>query len=237
MMCFADLLRRCALTLLVLAPMLAPAQPLPPTGKAAYPGTVRMHGVQGVDDIVESVKRGHHRRSRRPRARREKQPRHVDWAGFLRERLDSHGPGAPLDGLERSGWRLTFNDQPSEYFKSLETQRRIHDFSHSIGLTVGNAPGRDSRIEDVAWGSPAFAAGIAPNSTLIAVNGRAYKAQGLKDAISTAAQPGAAPIALLVKSGDLYMTHEVAYRGGLRYPRLERIEGRPDRLSTLFAPR
>ncbi|TNY02944.1 hypothetical protein, partial [Escherichia coli] len=26
-----------------------------------------------------------------------------DWRAFLRERLDRHGPGAPLDGLTRSG--------------------------------------------------------------------------------------------------------------------------------------
>ena len=28
-----------------------------------------------------------------------------DWADFLRQRLDGHGPGAPLDGLARAGWR------------------------------------------------------------------------------------------------------------------------------------
>jgi len=29
-----------------------------------------------------------------------------DWKAFLRDRLDGHGPSAPLDGLTRSGWRL-----------------------------------------------------------------------------------------------------------------------------------
>ena len=29
-----------------------------------------------------------------------------DWRGFLRERLDGKGAASPLDGLERSGWRL-----------------------------------------------------------------------------------------------------------------------------------
>ncbi len=160
-----------------------------------------------------------------------------DWAAFLRERLDGHGPGASLGGLERAGWRLGFSDQPSEYFKATESARRVSDFSHSIGLTLAQAAGRDGRIEDVAWSSPAFEAGIAPTSTLVAVNGRSYKAQGLKDAIAAAARPGAAPIALLVKTGDLYQTFELAYRGGPRYPTLMRIEGRPDRLTSLFAPR
>ncbi|OYU72163.1 MAG: hypothetical protein CFE45_40890, partial [Burkholderiales bacterium PBB5] len=29
-----------------------------------------------------------------------------DWARFLRDRLEGHGPGAPLGGLAQSGWRL-----------------------------------------------------------------------------------------------------------------------------------
>jgi predicted metalloprotease with PDZ domain len=29
-----------------------------------------------------------------------------DWKAFLSERLDSHAPAAPLDGLKRSGWQL-----------------------------------------------------------------------------------------------------------------------------------
>ena len=29
-----------------------------------------------------------------------------DWKAFLSERLDSHAPAAPLDGLKHSGWQL-----------------------------------------------------------------------------------------------------------------------------------
>ena len=44
------------------------------------------------------------------------------------------------------------------------------------------------------------------------------------------------PIALL-KNGDRYRTVDFDYHDGLRYPRLERIEGAPDRLSDILAPR
>ena len=42
---------------------------------------------------------------------------------------------------------------------------------------------------------------------------------------------------LLLKSGDRFRTVAFAYHDGLRYPRLERIEGTPDRLSDILAPR
>ncbi|CAG1019849.1 hypothetical protein BURC_04768 [Burkholderiaceae bacterium] len=156
-----------------------------------------------------------------------------DWAAFLRQRLDSHQRGAPLQGLERGGWRLAWSDKPSEFYKLIEARRKMADFSYSLGFSVAN---EGHKITSVTWGSPAFDAGLAPNTTLLAVNGRSYKAEWLKDVITEAKASGA-PIELLVKSGDLYRTLRVSYRGGLRYPKLERIDGAPDRLSELLAPR
>ena len=39
-----------------------------------------------------------------------------DWAGFLRSRLDTHAAPAPLAGITRGGWSLSFNDQPSAIY-------------------------------------------------------------------------------------------------------------------------
>ena len=44
-------------------------------------------------------------------------------------------------------------------------------------------------------------------------------------------------IDLLVKAGDQYKTVAIEYHGGLRYPRLERIEGTPDLLSAIYTPK
>jgi predicted metalloprotease with PDZ domain len=156
-----------------------------------------------------------------------------DWAGFLRRKLDSHDEGAPLQGLALSGWRLAWSDKPSEFFKRGEARGKHADFMYSLGIEVAN---EGDKITSVEWGSPAFEAGLAPHSTLLAVNGRSYKADHLRDAISDA-KTGGAPIELLVRSGDLYRTVRVNYHGGLRYPKLERIEGTPDRLGELLAPR
>ena len=171
----------------------------------------------GFDDVVRELNRV--------------QPH--DWAGFLHQRLDSHDGSVLLQGLARSGWRLAWTETPSDFFKAMEAKNKSADFSHSLGIEVGT---EGDKLMNVVWGSPAFQAGLTPTATLLAVNGRAYKADGLKQAITDAKVNGL-PIALLVKSGDQYRTVNVAYRGGLRYPKLERIEGTPDRLSELFTPK
>jgi hypothetical protein len=55
----------------------------------------------------------------------------------------------------------------------------------------------------------------------------------LKAAVK-AAKDGKARIDLLVKKGNNFRTIALDYHGGLRYPRLERIPGTPDRLSTIL---
>jgi len=154
-----------------------------------------------------------------------------DWASFLRERVDAHAP--PLDGLAAAGWKLVYTDKPGDYQKNAEDVAKTNSFAISIGLTVAQDGGR---IADVRWNGPAFQAGIAPGSTLVAVNGREYKPERLAEAIRLA-KTGSAPIELLVKNGDRYQTSRVDYRDGLKYPHLERIPGTVDRLSAILAPR
>jgi predicted metalloprotease with PDZ domain len=154
-----------------------------------------------------------------------------DWATFLRARLDGHGPGAPLDGLTRSGWTLVYTEQPSEYSKDADAYRKITDFTYSLGFAVDN----DGRLVNLVWGSPAFKSGLTGGFTLLAVNGRAYKPELLKIAI-TAAKSGNQPIELLFKKDDRFRTERIDYHDGLKYPHLQRIEGTPDRLEAIFKP-
>ena len=53
----------------------------------------------------------------------------------------------------------------------------------------------------------------------------------------TAAKTSNKPIELLVKKGSKYRTILLDYHGGLKYPRLERIEGTPARLDDIYAPK
>lgn len=168
-----------------------------------------------------------------------------DWATFLRQRLDSKAPGAPLDGLARGGWKLVYSETPSDSARANEAEERYADLGHSLGITVGAprmggaaqaSPGADARISNVAWGSPAFEAGLAPGLTVVAVNSRAYKPELLKAAI-TANKQGQAPIELLLREGELFRTVRIDYRGGLRYPTLERLPGVEDRLGAILGRR
>jgi predicted metalloprotease with PDZ domain len=154
-----------------------------------------------------------------------------DWARFLHERIDQVAPKPPLDGVARGGWRLIYTETETPYFKSAEMRRKQMDLTYSIGLVLG----RDGEINQVQWDGPAFKAGLTVGGKLLAVNGIAYDVDRLKEAI-TAAKDGA-PLQLLVKTGDHYRTAAVTWRGGLRYPRLERIEGAPDLLSAIYAPK
>lgn len=153
-----------------------------------------------------------------------------DWASFLRERLDAHQ--APLDGVAGSGWKLVYTDKPSAFQKEAEGKRKGADYTASLGFSLGEG----GVVSDVLWDGLAFNAGVTPTSTIVAVDGRAYKPDVLKDAV-TAAKTGSAPIEFLLKDGVHYRSVRIDYHGGLRYPHLERIEGQPDRLTAILSPR
>ncbi|MFN3522113.1 MAG: M61 family metallopeptidase [Phenylobacterium sp.] len=155
-----------------------------------------------------------------------------DWAGFLKARLEGHGPGAPLDGVSRGGYRLVYAEEPTSYFRDNEALRKQTDLTYSIGLVLN----REGEIRAVQWDGPAFKAGLAVGAKLIAVDGVAFETERLKGAI-TAAKGRAEPISLIVKSGDHFRTVQIPYHDGLRYPRLERVPGTPDRLADILAPR
>ncbi len=156
-----------------------------------------------------------------------------DWEKYLNERLYAHGPGAPLDGLARGGWKLVYTETPSEYLRSLEDQRKAVDFTYSVGFAVSVATGQ---LTEVRWGGPAYDAGLTLGTALIAVNGREYRAERLKAAI-TAAKLSRQPIELIVRNLDRYRTVRIAYFDGLKYPQLERIEKTDDRITAILKPR
>jgi predicted metalloprotease with PDZ domain len=154
-----------------------------------------------------------------------------DWQDLLRKRVGEAGQPV-AEGFERAGWRLVYDDKPNEFIRDAEKSRRNTDLSYSLGITVN----REGVLTEVVWDGPAFKAGLTINTSVVAVQGRAFTAELLKDAIVQAARGGEA-IELIVKNLDRFRTVRIDYRDGLRYPRLERIEGREDRLQVLLQPR
>jgi len=157
-----------------------------------------------------------------------------DWATFLRDRLDAVGPNAhgPLAGIERGGYRLVWRETPNDYSKALNTELGRVDFQYSLGLSLNAS----NRVTGVRWGSPAFEAGLTSGWEVVAVNGRAASAAAIAAAI-TASKADSTPIQMMLKKDERFRTIDFDYHGGLRYPHLERIEGAPDRLGDILAPR
>jgi predicted metalloprotease with PDZ domain len=155
-----------------------------------------------------------------------------DWRGFWTERLTNHGPGAPLTGIERSGWKLVYNETPSELIKARKHEYKEINAEYSIGLLLEES----GNIIDTVEGMAAAKAGIGPGMKVVAVNGRHFSADVLSDALK-AAKTSADPIELLVENTEYYKTYKLDYHGGEQYPHLVRDESKPDVLSEIYAAR
>ncbi len=153
-----------------------------------------------------------------------------DWRGFWKSRLEKTGRGAPLAGVAATGWKLTYNESVPKMQKAAEEVRRFTDVRYAIGVSVGE----DGRIPDVLPGSPAAAAGVSPGMKLVAVNGRRWSREGLREAIK--ATKSRHSIDLLVENGEFFQSCRLDYSGGEKYPHLERDASRPDLLSEIIRP-
>jgi predicted metalloprotease with PDZ domain len=153
-----------------------------------------------------------------------------DWQGYLDARVNQ--VDAPLDGITQAGLKLVYDDKPNAVIKAGEKERKNTDLGFGLGIVVN----KDGVLTEVVWESPAFQAGLVNGMSIVAINGRGFTSELLKDAV-TAAKGGEQPIELIVKQGDRYRTLKIDYRGGLRYPHLEPIAGATDQLATILKAR
>ncbi len=155
-----------------------------------------------------------------------------DWRGFLTERLQTHGPGAPLAGLENSGWKLVYAETRSELMRATEQDATQIDTSYSIGLLLRE----DGTVVDTVENMPGARAGIGPGMKIMAVNGRRFSSEVLRDALRKG-KTSTGPLELLVENTEYYKTYKIDYHGGEKYPHLVRDESKPDMLSEIIKPR
>jgi predicted metalloprotease with PDZ domain len=156
-----------------------------------------------------------------------------DWATFLHTRLDANQTHAPeTEGIGAlSGYKLSYTDKPDYWSQLSESSEDVIDARYSIGLLVSAA----GNIGDVIMNSVAYKAGLAPNFTIIAVNGRAFTLPLLHAAIREAANHGPA-IELIVENTGYFKTIRLDYHDGEKYPQLERVGTVPDRLDDILNP-
>lgn len=154
-----------------------------------------------------------------------------DWSGFLKERLTSKSPHAPMGGIENGGYRLVYTDQPNEITQARIAATGLTPEWWSIGINVTS----DGHIDDVLVGSVADKAKLGPGMQIVAVNGRQFSGSLLNDAIRDA-KGNTNPISLIVVNTGTYKVLGLDYHDGLKYPHLERVDGTPDRLDDILRP-
>ena len=152
-----------------------------------------------------------------------------DWRGFWNERLTNHGPGAPLGGIAASGWKLVYDDNPSEADRAQDASGKSTHAHYSVGLIVAS----DGMVRDTIEGMVGAKAGIGPGMKIIAVNGRKFSPDIWHDAI-LAAKTSRSPIELIVENTEYFRMIKLDYHGGEKFPHLVRDESKPDLLTEIY---
>ncbi|HTD24884.1 MAG TPA: hypothetical protein VK738_19685 [Terriglobales bacterium] len=154
-----------------------------------------------------------------------------DWAGFLRQRLDSKSAYAPLGGIENGGWKLVYTEEKNTTMEARQKVSENLDLSFSLGMIIS----KEGELLDVIPGSPAYAAGVGAGMKLLGVNGRKYSKDVMRTALRRSVN-SQQPIALLVENGEYYSTFQVNYHDGIRYPHLVRNDAQPNLLDEIIKP-
>jgi predicted metalloprotease with PDZ domain len=154
-----------------------------------------------------------------------------DWAGFLRARLDGTSTKTPIEAVENGGWKLVYTEESNatEEIQSM-LEKRLN-----LTFTVGMVISDDGTVGDVIHGAPAYNAGIGPGMKIIAVNGKQYSPDEMRQAVAESKSP-TAPIQLIVANGAQFQTRSIDYHGGLRCPHLVRDASRPNYLGEILKP-
>jgi predicted metalloprotease with PDZ domain len=154
-----------------------------------------------------------------------------DWSGFFIERVRSIAPEPPMGGVTRGGWKRAYDSTPSEMYTVHQGTDKAIDLTTSIGLLLKE----DGTVTDIIPGKAADLAKIGPGMKLVAVNGRRWSADLLKEAVGGTKSGG--KLELLLENGQFFKTHALDYKEGEKYPKLARNDASPDLLSEILKPR
>ncbi len=152
-----------------------------------------------------------------------------DWRAFWTQRLSNHGPRAPLDGIEGSGWKLEYDETASGLDRARYREEERVGAQYSVGLMLEN----NGVVRDTVEGMVAAKAGIGPGMKVLAVNGRRFTPDIWHDAIRTA-KSSTAPIELIIENTDYFRVVKLDYHGGEKYPHLVRDGSKPDLLTEIY---
>jgi predicted metalloprotease with PDZ domain len=154
-----------------------------------------------------------------------------DWAGFLRARLDGTSTKTPIEAVENGGWKLVYTEESNATEEIQSMLEKRLNLTFAVGMTVSD----DGMVSDVTHGAPAYIAGIGPGMKIIAVNGKQYSPDEMRQAVEVS-KSSTAPIQLIVANGAQFQTRSIDYHGGLRWPHLVRDASRANYLGEILKP-
>jgi predicted metalloprotease with PDZ domain len=157
----------------------------------------------------------------------------LDWAAFLRKRLDSNELHAPeIAGINAlSGYKLNYVERPNYWSQLSESGNSNIDTRFSLGMTVASG----GTVSDIIVGGEADKAGFGPGMKIIALNGRGFTPALLRTAIQDAHSKNI-PMEFIVENTGYYKVLHLSYSGGEKYPDLQRVTTVPDRLNDILQP-
>ena len=160
-----------------------------------------------------------------------------DWASFIHDHIDVVNPHADFDGITRGGYKIVYQDHPSDSLSALMHSggRRGGGGGPYVWYSLGLQVSADGTIYDVRWGSPADKAKLAPGQKLIAVNGLVFSSDALHQTL-VAAQTSKEPIHFLMQSEQYITPVNIDYHDGERYPAMVRVDGTKDYLDEITNP-
>jgi predicted metalloprotease with PDZ domain len=154
-----------------------------------------------------------------------------DWKTFLDRRIRKLND-TPVDGIARGGWKVALKTEPSEYTKAADTENKVVTLMYSIGMNLS----AEGKVLDVIPDTAADKAGVGPGMKVVAVNGRRWDADRMRDAVKDT-EKTKETLDLLIENGEFIKTYPLHYTEGAKFPRLERVEGKADRLGEILKPR
>ncbi len=162
----------------------------------------------------------------------------VDWDALIRERIETPRDSLDFDSLvEALGYRLEYRNEPFTGGDVSAAKGKSADLLTSLGIIVDEAGAIKPLVD-----SPAWRAGLGYDMKIVGVKTPesgdatvAYSADALREAVRQSATTG--EVELLVDWSGRIRPVRIAYNGGLRYPALVPVEGRPDLLREIARPR
>lgn len=153
------------------------------------------------------------------------------WDELIKEKVNNTHDGLNLQVLDQIGYEINLTGKKSSTKKNSEERFKYIDLDESLGFSVNN----DGIIYDIVVGSLADKAGLYSGVEIIGVNGKKFSKDRLEKAVENSTKTG--KVTLTVAFDDNLKEVVFDYDKGSRNLNIVPVEGKPDRLKEIMAPR